>query len=140
MNIQEYVEKAVEIMEDDDYSSEPKLRELTGEVVRAAAMTLYADAVKNNPYASPNAMEIRAVARRGWETFNDYAEIAYTKYDTLASDLITAEVANHLREKVHQNLGENWIANRRDEGWDIAVPSGYGSDSLVESIVAFRPL
>lgn len=140
MDIQEYVETAVEIMLDDDYSAEPKLRDLTGEVVRAAAVVLYTQALAKGPNPAPNAHEIRAMARRGWETFNDEMEIADIHKDKLVSALIEEGIPNYLREQVRRELGANQIQTWLKAGWDVVVPSGYDSDSLVESIVAFRPM
>lgn len=140
MDLNQYVEEAVEIMQDDDYSKDWKLRDLTGEVVRAAAAVLYPYANQYHYGESPKAHEIRAVAGRGWETFTDFQEIADEKHDRLVSDMIEAEVPNHLREKVRQVLGEKWVEKRIQEGWDVVVPSTNVQDSGVESIVAFRPM
>ena len=140
MNLNEYVEEAVEIMQDTDYSSDPKLQDLTGEVVRAAAAVLYPYANRYHQGEPPKAHEIRAVARRGWETFDSFEEIADEKHDRLVSDMIEAEVPNHLREKIRRGLGEKWVEKQTEAGWDVVVPSTNVQDSGVESIVAFRPM
>ena len=140
MNLNEYVDTAVEIMLDDDYSADPKLRDLTGEVVRAAAVVLYTQALAKGPNPAPNAHEIRAMAQRGWETYNDEMEIADIHKDKLVSALIEEGIPNYLREQVRRELGVNQIQTWLKTGWDVVVPSGYDSDSLVESIVAFRPM